>query len=57
MFIRKKTIDISFGNGMKRVFTYAYSQGGAEFPTGGIPFFDGEPASAPFMGKGGQQTR
>jgi hypothetical protein len=32
-----------------------YSQGGVEIPTGGIPGCAGEPASAPFVVKGGQQ--
>ena len=32
------------------------SQGGVQFPTGGIPFFDGEPASAS-GGPEGQQIR
>jgi len=32
------------------------SQGGVQFPTGGIPFYDGEPASAS-GGPEGQQIR
>jgi hypothetical protein len=42
--------------GLKLVrYKQTYSQGGVQFPTGGIPAYSGEPASALSLREGGQQ--